>query len=124
MRENKLRIVRNPDLFLFLVTAALYKYAIRTYIQFMNKVVLNKKAQKQFKKMPTHIQGKLQSWIESVEAFGIKEIRIIPGNHDEPLTGQKIGQRSIRLSRAYRAFYVEYDDKIMIEIIEVNKHDY
>lgn len=124
MRENKLRIVRNPDLFLFLVTAALYKYAIRTYIQFMNKVVLNKKAQKQFKKMPTHIQGKLQSWIESVEAFGIKEIRIIPGYHDEPLTGQKIGQRSIRLSRAYRAFYVEYDDKIMIEIIEVNKHDY
>jgi len=90
----------------------------------MNKVVLNKKAQKQFKKIPTHIQGKLQSWIESVEAFGIEEIRIIPGYHDEPLTGQRTGQRSIRLSRAYRAFYVEYDDKIMIEIIEVNKHDY
>lgn len=90
----------------------------------MNKVILNKRAQKQLKKVPAHIQGKLQSWIESVEAFGIEEIRIIPGYHDEQLIGHRTGQRSIRLSRAYRAFYVEHGDKIIIEIIEVNKHDY
>ena len=63
----------------------------------MSEIVLNKRAQKQLRKIPTHIQGELQSWIESVEAFGIEEIRIIPGYHDEPLTGQRSGQRSIRL---------------------------
>ena len=90
----------------------------------MNKIILNKKAQKQLRKVPAHIQGKLQGWIEAVEAFGIEEIRIISGYHDEPLAGQRTGQRSIRLSRSYRAFYVEHSDKIIIEVIEVNKHEY
>ncbi len=87
----------------------------------MNKIILNKKAQKQLRKVPAHIQGKLQGWIEAVEAFGIEEIRLIPGYHDEPLKGRRTGQRSIRLSKAYRAIYI---DNTIIEIIEVNKHDY
>ncbi len=90
----------------------------------MNQVIVNKKAQKQLRKAPTHIQGKLQNWAESVEAFGIEEIRRIPGYHDEPLTGKRTSQRSIRLSKAYRAFYVEHNDQIIIEVIEVTKHDY
>ncbi len=90
----------------------------------MNQIIVNKKAQKQLRKVPAHIQGKLQNWAESVEAFGIEEIRLIPGYHDEPLTGKRTGQRSIRLSKAYRAFYVEHNDQIIIEVIEVNKHDY
>nr|WP_321399397.1 type II toxin-antitoxin system mRNA interferase toxin, RelE/StbE family [uncultured Desulfobacter sp.] len=90
----------------------------------MNEVILNKKAQKQLRKLPAHIQGKLQHWVESVEEFGIEEIRMIPGYHDEPLTGKRSGQRSIRLSKSYRAFYVEHGNKLVLEIIEVNKHDY
>ncbi|MFK5953716.1 MAG: hypothetical protein QM498_11705, partial [Desulfobacterium sp.] len=62
--------------------------------------------------------------IIDVETFGIEEIRVVPGYHDEPLRGNRAGQRSIRLSKAYRAFYVEHDDTIIIEVIEVNKHDY
>ncbi len=44
--------------------------------------------------------------------------------HDEPLKGQRIGQRSIRLSKSYRAIYIEHNDDIIIEVIEVNKHEY
>jgi proteic killer suppression protein len=61
-----------------------------------------------------------------LEKYGLLETRKIKGFHDEPLRGDRAGQRSVRLSRAYRAIYVEVDrDKYeTIEIIEVNKHDY
>ncbi len=62
--------------------------------------------------------------METVEENGITETRKLSGYHDEPLQGKRAGQRSFRLSKAYRAFYVERDDKITIEVIEVNKHEY
>ena len=57
---------------------------------------------------------------------GLEAVRQRPGYHDEPLKGQRLGQRSVRLNRAYRAIYVEHDDaKVrLFEVIEVNKHDY
>ena len=53
-------------------------------------------------------------------------IRKIPGFHDEPLKGNRKGQRSIRLSKAYRAIYIigQQGNIEIAEIIEVNKHDY
>ncbi|WP_304511430.1 hypothetical protein [Desulfobacula sp.] len=51
----------------------------------MNKIILNRKAQKQIKNLPNYILTKLQRWAEDVEEFGIEEIRKIPGYHDEPL---------------------------------------
>jgi proteic killer suppression protein len=52
--------------------------------------------------------------------------RRIPGYHDEPLKGARTGQRSVRLSRAYRAIYeIRADDSIeFVSVEEVNKHDY
>ncbi|MCK5165424.1 MAG: type II toxin-antitoxin system RelE/ParE family toxin [Desulfobacula sp.] len=90
----------------------------------MNQVLLNKKAQKQLKKLPSHIVTKLQTWVAQVQIIGITEARIITGYHDEPLLGKRKGQRSIRLSKFYRAFYIENNDNIIIEVIEVNKHEY
>jgi toxin HigB-1 len=49
--------------------------------------------------------------MKNVEEYGIVKIRKVPGYHDEPLSNPRKGQRSIRLSRTYRAFYVERDDK-------------
>lgn len=72
-----------------------------------------------------HIALKLQAWIDDVGHRGVKEVRKIVGYHDEPLKGNRDGQRSIRLSRAYRAIYTEKSGKVrFIEIIEVNKHEY
>ena len=67
---------------------------------------------------------KLQKRAEDVEEFGIKEIRKISGYHDEPLQADRKDQRSIWLSKAYRAFYIEHKNQIIIEVIEVNKHEY
>jgi len=89
-------------------------------------VKLTRRAKKDLKKVPLYIALKLQAWIDDIGHRGLREVRKIAGYHDEPLTGQRRGQRSIRLSQAYRAIYVvDEAHKIkFIEIVEVNKHDY
>lgn len=80
----------------------------------------------QLTKVPFHIARKLEYWIDAVEKYGIETVRRVPGYHDEPLKGNRKGQRSIRLNKAYRAIYIEtktYEVRLIL-IIEVNKHDY
>jgi toxin HigB-1 len=90
-----------------------------------NKVVFDK-IKKDLKRLPDHILRKLQKWAEQVEMLGLREIKKVPGYHDEPLIGDRKGQRSIRLSRSYRAIYIEEKDGTieLVIIIEVNKHKY
>jgi proteic killer suppression protein len=88
-------------------------------------VVLSKKAVKDIKKVPLYIKIKLDEWTQAVSLLGLEEVRKNSGYHDEPLKGDRFGQRSIRLNKAYRAIYIikkEYAEFILIE--EVNKHDY
>ncbi|GGG02961.1 MULTISPECIES: type II toxin-antitoxin system RelE family toxin [Cysteiniphilum] len=92
------------------------------------KVELSKQAQKDLQRIPSHIIKKLRLWVHDVGEYGILEVRKTPGYHDEPLHGNRKGQRSIRLNKAYRAIYTEYDNGKVelnyIEIDEVNKHEY
>ena len=90
------------------------------------KVVLNKNAKNDLKKIPTYIVIKLFEWIEAVSHDGLFDVRKISGFHDEPLKGNRKGQRSIRLSKAYRAIYEmgKSDQMEIVEVIEVHKHDY
>ena len=64
--------------------------------------------------------------VDDVERIGIQKVREVPEYHDEPLRGDRSGQRSIRLNRSYRAIYIERPNKeiTIISIMEVNKHDY
>lgn len=89
-------------------------------------VILSKNAQKDIEKIPKNLQLKLFYWVKAVIEFGLIKVRHIKGFHDEPLKGERLGQRSIRLNKAYRAIYVvKKDGEIeLIEILEVNKHDY
>jgi proteic killer suppression protein len=61
-----------------------------------------------------------------LEKTGLNVVRKIPGYHDEPLKGNRRGQRSIRLSKAYRAIYIiDKEGNIeIVKVLEVNKHDY
>jgi toxin HigB-1 len=90
------------------------------------KVVWSKNVTKQLNKLPDVIVRKFYAWVVSVELAGIRETRKSPGFHDEPLKGQRQGQRSVRLNRAYRAIYFERDNGEIefLEVIEVNKHEY
>ncbi len=85
-------------------------------------------AEKDLKKIPKNLVVKLALWVKQVNNEGITQVRKMKGYHDEPLKGDRKGQRSIRLNKAYRAIYTEYDegriDLNYIEIDEVNKHEY
>ena len=91
----------------------------------MTTVNMAPRALKALNKTPDYIQIKLYSWAKDVEEFGLHEIRKTPGFHDEPLKGIRKGQRSIRLSKAYRAIYrIINNEAQIIEIEEVTKHKY
>jgi proteic killer suppression protein len=92
----------------------------------LNRVVVSKSAQRDIRKAPVQIRGKLALWVTSVETVGIETVRKVPGYHDEPLRGRRAGQRSIRLSRQWRAIYVILNDAHVefVEIQEVNPHAY
>lgn len=89
-------------------------------------VIVGRRATRQLRDVPKHVATKFGLWVEGVETEGLEEIRKIPGFHDEPLQGQRAGQRSIRLSRSYRAIYEIHKDGSVefVSVEEVNKHDY
>ena len=90
------------------------------------EVIVSEKAERQLKKIPMHIVLNLLTWIENIKTDGLIKTRKISGFHDEPLKGNRKGQRSIRLNKAYRAIYIiDKNGKTqIIEIIEVSKHAY
>ena len=85
-----------------------------------------KQVSKQLDRLPEQIVRKFFAWVSIVQISGIRETRKTAGFHDEPLRGERRGQRSVRLNRAYRAIYIEKNDGNieLIEVIEVNKHEY
>ncbi len=91
----------------------------------IRSVVIAEAAQKQLRKVPRYVAEKLADWALAVESYGLEEIRKVPGYHDEPLKGKRAGQRSIRLSRAYRAIYIISHGALeFVSVEEVHKHDY
>jgi proteic killer suppression protein len=54
-------------------------------------VEIAKSAQKDMLKIPQHVVLKLQAWVDDIENSGLREIRKIPGYHDEPLKGKRKG---------------------------------
>jgi proteic killer suppression protein len=92
----------------------------------ITRAIIAARARRQLRRTPTHIVIKLLAWIESVERDGLERTRQVPGFHDEPLRGSRRGQRSIRLSRQWRAIYeirAEGNTRL-ISVEEVTPHDY
>jgi proteic killer suppression protein len=89
-------------------------------------VLISKRANKEIKRAPTFIQEKFFTWILAVEEIGLREASKQPGWHDEPLKGERKGQRSVRLNKLWRAIYIIKEDRSVecIEIIEVTPHGY
>lgn len=82
------------------------------------QALATKFAEKQLKKLPKSIIAAYCTWVRTVELDGIRKTREPSGYHDEPLKGDRKGQRSVRLNRAYRGTIV------LIAVQDVNKHDY
>jgi proteic killer suppression protein len=88
-------------------------------------VVLSRRAKKDLEAVPVHVAVKLQDWVEDVEERGLEEVRKIRGYHDEPLHGALKGVRSMRLSKAYRAYYQVVGGAVsFVHVERVDKHVY
>ena len=92
----------------------------------IHRVVWQKSVAKQLERIPSHIAKKFFVWVSAIRLAGLRQVRTSPGFHDEPLRGDRAGQRSVRLSRDYRAIYEERKDGTIefIEVVEMNKHEY
>jgi toxin HigB-1 len=90
------------------------------------KVLVTSIAKKQLSRCPDHIARKFDYWVDLLETIGLREARKFKGFHDEPLHGDRKSQRSVRLSKGYRVIYRELDGQRyeVIEVLEVNKHEY
>ena len=76
-------------------------------------------------KIPKAIVEKIKIWSLRIKLDGMHKTRMIKSYHDEPLKGDRYGQRSIRLNRKYRLIYEEMGKEIIIvSVIEVNAHEY
>ena len=51
-------------------------------------------------------------------------LRLIKGFRDEVLRGDWKGHRSSRLNQQYRVIYRTERDQLLVEVVEVNPHDY
>ncbi len=89
-------------------------------------VRISQRAQRDLRSAPLQVRRKLKTWIEGVSKDGLEDVRKIRGFHDEPLKGKRKGQRSIRLSRGYRAIYEVLTDETLwfARVEEVTKHGY
>jgi toxin HigB-1 len=96
-------------------------------------VRVTRRAEKELRSAPIHIQQKFQLWVEAIGKFGLENVRKVPGYHDEPLKGTRKGQRSVRLSRAYRAIYEVLTEEVdgkqiktmrFVSVEEISKHKY
>ena len=92
----------------------------------MWRVNWSKMVDKQLARLPGYIVDKFRAWAQAVEEEGMAAVRKVPGFHDEPLKGTRAGERSVRLSRGYRAIYVEKKSGVIevAEVTEVSKHEY
>jgi proteic killer suppression protein len=88
------------------------------------RVSRSKTFEKQLTRVPDSIRKKVIFWVFLVETNGLSEVMKSPGFHDEPLKGERKGQRSVRMNRAYRLIYHVIQDRIHIQLLEVHKHDY
>ena len=90
------------------------------------RILIGNRAKKQLRKVPVHVVAKLKLWVNVVKTDGLSEVRKLPGFHDEPLKGKRRGQRSIRLSKSYRAIYTRTAEGGLeiVVVEEVSKHEY
>lgn len=92
----------------------------------IKRVDLTRRVRKQLEKVPRHIVENLAAWVDDLETRGLEAARRTPGYHDEPLHGRRRGQRSVRLSRSYRAIYMVKAEGTVefVSVEEISKHEY
>lgn len=76
------------------------------------------------RKLPPPIVKKYELWKNIIFRHGPEKLRELPGFHDEALKGNRMGQRSSRLSLKYRVIYEVEREIVSVYVLEITPHDY
>ena len=77
-----------------------------------------------FKRVPKEVLKRYEKWKDIVQVSGPRGLRLIKGFHDESLRGEWRGCRSSRLGLQYRVIYRVVADQVLVQVIDVNAHEY
>ncbi len=90
----------------------------------MAYIVDERKILKTLNKLDKSIRAAYSAWKGIVTNHGLRGLRAVKGFHLEKLKGKRKGQYSCRLNRGYRVFFKKIDNNFVIEVLEINKHEY
>ncbi len=90
----------------------------------MWEVYEHRRIERQLRKLSTDILKRYEKWKDIVEMSGASGLRLIKGFRDKSLRGDLTKHRSSRLDQQYRVVYRVEKDKFLVEVVEVNPHDY
>ncbi len=74
--------------------------------------------------LPPAVLKKYELWKDLIFRHGPDILREFPGFHDEKLKGDRLGQRSSRLSLQYRVIYMVDRDIVTVFVLEITPHNY
>jgi proteic killer suppression protein len=75
-------------------------------------------------RIPQEVLKRYEKWKDIVGISGPQGLRVIKGFHDESLKGKWQGYRSSRLGLQYRLIYRIEKNKLYVQVIDINPHDY
>ncbi len=90
----------------------------------MWEIFEHRRVDRQVSKLPVEMLKRYEKWKDIVEISGPTGLRLIRGFRDEALRGEWKGHRSSRLSQQYRVIYRVDGERLLVQVVEVNPHDY
>ncbi len=90
----------------------------------MWRIIEHRTIEKTCRKLPREPVKKYELWKDIVFRHGPDKLREFPGFHDEKLRGERLGERSSRLSLQYRVIYTVEKEVVTVRVIEITPHEY
>ena len=90
----------------------------------MWRILEHREITKTCKKLPLAVVKKYELWKDIIFRHGPEKLKEFPGFHDEKLKGERVGQRSSRLSLQYRVIYSVERQTVTIYVLEITPHKY
>ncbi|MBN1114831.1 MAG: type II toxin-antitoxin system RelE/ParE family toxin [Oligoflexia bacterium] len=91
----------------------------------MQKYVVDEsRVEKDLPKLAKPVRAAYSAWKSVISVDGFDGLRQVKGFRLEKLKGKRKGQYSCRLNRGYRVIFRMINKSIIIEVLEVNKHEY
>lgn len=84
----------------------------------------HKNLSKKITHLPSEVLKRYEKWKDVITLSGLEGLRLIKGFHDEALKGKWQGYRSSRLGLQYRVVYTIIKEAFVVQVIDINPHDY